>query len=221
MDNLYFGVEAALSGARNDIEAGAMRKYMKGRFEYYGVKTPERRSLVKQAVKESDMPEGAAYADFIKACWASPMREMQYAVNDLFRIKNSLLQYSHLKWIEQLITEKSWWDTVDFLAPDMAGYLLKNNPDDLRYYATKWIQSDNIWLQRSAILVQLKYKQHTDEALLFDLISLRANSKEFFVRKGSGWALREYSKVNPQAVRKFIDSHDLSPLTVREGGKYC
>lgn len=48
-----------------------------------------------------------------------------------------------------------------------------------------------------------------------------ADEEEFFIRKAIGWALREYSYVAPEAVRRFVDDHRerFSALTIREALK--
>jgi 3-methyladenine DNA glycosylase AlkD len=45
-----------------------------------------------------------------------------------------------------------------------------------------------------------------------------AADREFFIRKGIGEALREYSKTDPNAVVTYVAAHEaeLSPLSRRE-----
>ena len=80
--------------------------------------------------------------------------------------------------------------------------------------------SGELWLQRVCLIFQLMYKEKTDAGLLFGYIRQVAGSKEFFLQKGAGWALRQYSKTNPDAVRRFLAETTVAPLTRREGGKY-
>jgi len=122
--------------------------------------------------------------------------------------------------LEKLITSKSWWDTVDTIAPHPVGKVAKETPSIVDDIIEGWSQSDNLWLCRSAILFQLRYKEETDETALYRYILANAESTEFFIQKAIGWALREYSKTNPSSVRKFIESHTLSKLSIREGSKY-
>ena len=122
--------------------------------------------------------------------------------------------------MEQLITKKSWWDTVDMLAQKQVGWIAKNHPEVIEETIEKWSVSDHLWLRRSAILFQLKYKENTNEELLYRYIIINAESEDFFIQKAIGWALREYSKTNPQSVRDFIANHQLAKLSVREGSKY-
>jgi 3-methyladenine DNA glycosylase AlkD len=85
-----------------------------------------------------------------------------------------------------------------------------------------WIEGQNFWLQRAAILHQLMYKEDTDWEMLQSYILKTCHSNEFFIRKAEGWALRQYSKIDPTSVRSFIDLHrsKLSGLTIKEGSKY-
>jgi 3-methyladenine DNA glycosylase AlkD len=77
-----------------------------------------------------------------------------------------------------------------------------------------------MWLRRSSIIFQLHLKKDTDTMLLAEAIEKNLGSKEFFINKAIGWALREYSKTDPEWVRAFISSHELAPLSVKEASKY-
>ena len=118
-----------------------------------------------------------------------------------------------------MITHKSWWDTIDRIAKKLVGEYFKVFPDKVDPYIEKWLESDNIWLQRTCLLFQLGYKEETDVDLLFKLVEELSEIDEFFIQKAIGWALREYSKIDPEVIRNFITSHDLSSLATREGLK--
>jgi 3-methyladenine DNA glycosylase AlkD len=126
----------------------------------------------------------------------------------------------YIDFLENLILKKSWWDTVDYLSAKFVGYVFKKNPELINPYTEKWMKSGNIWLHRSALLFQLKYKADTDEKLLYKYCIELSGSKEFFIRKAIGWTLREYSKTNPESVIKFIKTSELSNLSIKEGLKY-
>lgn len=156
--------------------------------------------------------------------WRANEREYQYAACDLLTDRRVLatLTIGDVPRLQKLIVTKSWWDTVDVLAPTIIGAILRPHAKRVRTTVTQWIASDNIWLQRSAILLQLKYRDHIDEQLLFWCIEQRAASTEFFVRKAAGWALRQYAYTAPDRVREFVESHrsELSALTIREALKH-
>jgi 3-methyladenine DNA glycosylase AlkD len=129
-----------------------------------------------------------------------------------------MLPFQKDTWIimlEKCITTHAWWDSVDWLAK-LVGIFFRKYPELQTQYAYKWIESDNIWLQRVALIHQLFYKEKTNEKLLFELIKRRADSKEFFIRKACGWTLRQYSKTNPEKVVWFVESHKLSGLSSKE-----
>ena len=121
-----------------------------------------------------------------------------------------------LPLLEELITTKSWWDSVDTLAVHVAGTLLKNHPSGIEEWNVRWIESEDLWLNRTAILFQNRWKKDTDQELLFANIDRHAAHKDFFIRKAIGWALRELGKSDPGAVLHFVRSRKLSPLSERE-----
>jgi len=207
---------------KNEENAPQMERYMRHQFQFFGLKKPARQALCKQFWKGRPKPSNEQLQALVQALWQSPYREMQYHALDLMhqRIKKLDLEWIDF-WVD-LVVQKSWWDTVDYLAPRLIGPTLKKHPKLQKSYAQKWIAADNFWLQRTAILFQLKYKKATDVQLLFDCILQRAASTEFFVQKAAGWALREYSKTDAVVVETFIQKKQdlLAKLTIREGLKW-
>lgn len=205
---------------RNDENALYMEKYMRNQFPYFGVKTPERRELEKQFFKETGILTQPFNQDFVWTLWEMDEREYQNVALDYIEKSLKKLRKEDLQFLEKLITTKSWWDTVDVISPKAVGQVARQNPEIIEETINNWSTHENIWLRRAAILFQLKYKQQTNEELLYQYIVKSADSKEFFIQKAIGWALREYSKTNPESVRLFIDGHPLAPLSIREGSKY-
>ncbi len=205
---------------RNEANAGPMRKYMKGHFPFLGIKKPLRSQLEKQFFKETGILKEPFQQDFVWDLWEKEEREYQYTA--LVYLEKSLkkLQKTDLPFMEKLILTKSWWDSVDAIAPKPVGEIAARYPEVITETIDGWAVSDNMWLRRAAILFQLKYKQQTDEELLYRYIVQNSGSKEFFIQKAIGWALREYSKSNPASVKAFIAGERLAPLSVREGSKY-
>ena len=205
---------------QNEENAIPMKKYMRNRFPFLGIKTPLRKTLMRQFLKESGMREEPLQTEFVRSLWQLPEREYQYAAMDYLHVSLKKLHKNDLNLMEELMTTKSWWDTVDMLAQKEVGEIAKRFPVVIDEYIESWNTSENIWLQRSSLLFQLKYKGQTDEDLLYRYIRNLADSREFFIQKAIGWVLREYSKTNPESVRIFINNHRLAPLSVREGSKY-
>jgi 3-methyladenine DNA glycosylase AlkD len=146
---------------------------------------------------------------------------MQMSAMDAMDQLIKKMDKSWIPHLESFILEKSWWDSVDWLAVNGVGRMFDKYPEERDKYIYRWIESESIWLQRTAILFQLKYKEKIDWNVMQDFILKTSGTKEFFINKASGWALREYSKTNPEAVLQFVNDHpDLSSLTKREALKH-
>ena len=208
-----------LDKRRNRDNAAAMKKYMREQFDYFGIKMNDRRDLCKLYMNSRPLPEGKELRDLVGELWQMPERDFQYFAVELMMKCKKQWKDSDIKLFEKMITQKSWWDTVDFIANQLVGPWLKNNPEQIMSITGKWNKSDNIWLQRMSLLFQLKYKKETDTTLLFGYIRNLSGSEEFFVQKAIGWVLREYSKTDAVAVKKFISENTLKPLSRREGMK--
>ncbi len=204
----------------NAENAKAMKAYMKDHFEFFGIKSTERRDLQKQFLVEYGLPKPFDPQVF-RALWKAEQREFQMFGLDLLRKQAKKVQENNLYLIEELIITKSWWDTVDGLSSWVAGPYYLKYPHQMRPVTDAWAVSENMWLRRASIIFQLGYKQKTDTMLLTDHIELNLSSKEFFINKAIGWALREYGKTDPEFVRGYVGSvHTrLHPLSVREALK--
>lgn len=211
-------LKALFAQQANASNADAMAKYMKNHFIFYGVKTPERTALLKDYIATNPLPqERDTLRTLALALWSDEYREINYCA---FAILNQLAKkptIADIAFFEQLITIRSWWDSVDSLASVIGPALLKLPHEVTVQFTEKWIESPNMWVQRTAIIYQLSYRQRTDEARLFAYIQVCMHRKEFFLQKAIGWALRQYSRTNPQAVIDFIEHQPLAPLSKREG----
>ncbi len=153
-------------------------------------------------------------------CWQLPEREYHYFAVDYLRRYVSSCSSGFLPVLHHLVTTVPWWDTIDALAAHVAGPLVTADPA-LAHAMDRWIDDDNLWVARTALLHQLRYKEATDTDRLFGYCLRRADHPDFFIRKAIGWALREYAKTDPTAVRDFVEGARtrLSPLSVREALK--
>ena len=200
----------------NPEQAIRMSAYMRDQFNYLGIHTPLRRKLSRDIIKA----QKAVNWDFIFKCWEQPEREFQYfAIDCLDKVKSTLLP-ADIPNFRRLITEKSWWDTVDGLVA-IVGYIALRYTE-VNEILLKWSTDENIWLRRTAIDHQLLRKYETDTVLFEQILVNNFGQNEFFINKAIGWSLRDYSKTNPDWVRSFIERYrdKLSPLSVREASKY-
>lgn len=200
-----------------------MSDYMRGQFDYFGLTSPIRKELCKPYLKELPAESKSDLFGLIDLLWQQPQRECHYLAQELlFKIGKKKIEEQDLTFIESLITRHSWWDTIDFLAPKIVKIYFDKFPDKRNETVDRWVNSDNIWLKRSALLLHLKQKDEVDFDYMFETILKLTGSKEFFINKAIGWLLREYSKKHPQLIKDFINEHyeTLSNLSIREGSKY-
>ncbi len=213
------GLKKEFQKHENLVDALPMKNYMRGQFEFYGIKSAERRAISFEYIKKNPLPEDEEMRKILKELWTLHQRDFQYFAMELLIKCKKQWNEKDIDLIEHLIINKSWWDTVDFLANNVAGSWFKNFPSHIKTITGRWNSSDNIWLQRTSLLFQLKYKNDTDLKLLFKYINKLSGSNEFFVQKAIGWILREHSKVKPEVVLDFLQTAKLKPLSQREAMK--
>ncbi|WP_109298727.1 DNA alkylation repair protein [Aquimarina sp. AU474] len=207
---------------QSDAEnAVAMEKYLKNLFSMYGIKAPVRKSLLKQTINKFKSELSRDHViNIANALYNKPQRELHYCAIELTdRFFKKKYEVDDIKFIEKLITTNSWWDSVDFIAKHILGNYLLQFPSQIQKVIPSFSSSEHMWLNRSAILFQLGYKEKTDSKLLFALCNQHKLSNEFFIKKAIGWALREYSKVKPEIVQFYVAKASLKPLSEKEALK--
>lgn len=209
----------AFQAEQNLEQAVGMAAYMKNQFSFLGIPKPRRVQLQKEYIKQAQKKGEVDWEDLF-SLWERPEREYQYTAVDYLRSLQDLLRSADIDNIKRLIVTKSWWDTVDLLASGPTGYLCLKHPDLVDSRIIPWSHSENMWLVRTALLYQLKYKANTDTGVLEQVILTNRSSQQFFINKAIGWILREYSKTDNEWVARFLADYTLSPLSVREASKY-
>lgn len=220
MKDIVHELEDAFLPHKDTGKALSMSRYMRNQFPFFGIPGPLRSSISKPYLQYFAHTNAKDLSICIRQLWEMPEREFQYFCIDAAMKAKKQWQADFIEDIEYMITHKSWWDTVDALASTVTGKYLLRFPDQKEYVIEKWRNSDHIWLIRSALLFQLKYKEQTDRHLLFSLVEQHAGHEDFFIRKAIGWALREYAKSHPDEALHFIRSTPLSPLSRREALKH-
>ena len=214
----YQGIFEQLEGMQNPEQAAKMSAYMQNLFPFLGIPKPALMQCIKPYLQNSR--KLAFDWEFVRLCWEQPYREAQYVAIEYILLHEKRFTDADIEKIRELITEKSWWETVDSL-DSVVGTIVMKYPD-LKETMREWSVSENMWLRRASIDFQLKYKERTDTALLQEIIVNSLGTSEFFINKAIGWSLREYSKVNAAWVRRFLEKYKdrLSNLSVREASKY-
>lgn len=204
--------------SRNEENSIKMAAYMKNKFKFLGISTPERRRLSKDFFKQRKKDITFDWK-FIYKCYEMPEREFHYLALEYISQLKHLLIPEDISKIEKLIITNSWWDSTDCLDA-IVGYMCLEYPQLKDTAILKWINCDNIWLKRVAIDFQLQYKEKTDTEILSKAILSNCNTDQFFINKAIGWSLREYSKTNKEWVQNFLNENKLSKLSIREASKY-
>lgn len=191
--------------------------YLKNNFPCYGIQTKARREILKHCTTTH---KEEIKSNFRNICWELyqfPHREMHQAAIDIFikEIKKNY-QVEDIALIEKLIITNSWWDSVDTLAKYAVGGYLETFPEKTYTIIEEFSNSENMWLNRTAILFQLGYKGKTDFDILISECEKHKHSNEFFIQKAIGWALREYSSINPSGVLDYVNRTNLKPLSRKE-----
>lgn len=216
-------IEATLRPLADAQQAVPMRAYMLDQFAFLGIRATPRRQALRGLPKLSTWtaPELLALTDKL---WDLPEREFQYVAVDLLAKHHRQLGPESLAHLLQLVQRKPWWDTVDGLAGVVGDILLRARPaqPDVQRAMDACLGHPNLWVRRVAMLHQLGWRAHTDEARLLNYALTLASESDFFIRKAIGWALRDYARTRPEAVRAFLAQYAdrLSGLTRREAGKH-
>jgi 3-methyladenine DNA glycosylase AlkD len=192
--------------------------YLKNQFDFFGIKTAERRLIFKEYLK-ANFPQQNEIENLAKELFAMPQREFHYCAIELLIANKKNWQPETIELFEYLIIANSWWDTVDFVSAHLVAPYFKKFHQQKNKITKRWNQSNNMWLQRVSIIFQNKYKKETDLTLLTEYILSHTKSKEFFIQKAIGWSLREYAYTDSDFVIGFVHTHEMANLSKREALK--
>ena len=204
---------------RNELLAESMSKYMQDKFRFLGVRGATRTEIYKKYFPDARKTKTVDW-DFVESCWNKEEREFQYVVVYYLKAMQKFLKREDISKLKYLIVTKSWWDTVDLLAKVIGSLVIRIEGYD--QIMLEWSKDSNIWLKRVAILYQLSLKDKVDKQVLDRILENNLGDNEFFINKAVGWALRDYSKYNPEWVREFIKKNkdNMANLSIREASKY-
>ena len=203
----------------NELLAESMSKYMQDKFRFLGVRGATRTKIYKKYFPDARKTKTIDW-DFVENCWNKEEREFQYVVVYYLKAMQKFLKREDISRLKYLIVTKSWWDTIDLLAKVVGSLIVRIEGYD--QIMLEWSKDSNIWLRRVAILYQLSLKDKVDKQVLDKILVNNLGDSEFFINKAIGWALRDYSKYNPEWVREFIkkNKENMANLSIREASKY-
>ena len=204
---------------RNELLAESMSKYMQDKFRFLGVRGATRTEIYKKYFPDARKTKTIDW-NFVESCWNKEEREFQYVVVYYLKAMQKFLKREDISRLKYLIVTKSWWDTIDLLAKVVGSLVIHIKGYDK--IMQEWSKDSNIWLRRVAILYQLSLKDKVDKQVLDKILVNNLGDSEFFINKAIGWALRDYSKYNPEWVREFIkkNKENMANLSIREASKY-
>lgn len=223
------GERALVSALRRDVRRQAnpgraeqQQAYMKSAMPYAGLTAGQLRAVCKDVFAAHPLNDAQAWRAAAARLWReAKVREERYAAIELLasrRYSSSWRDPELTPLLEEMIVSGAWWDFVDTLAINQMGPLLESHRRTIRPKLMRWATRDDLWLRRTAILAQIKFKARTDTDLLHHAIQGSIFDGDFFARKAIGWALREFAKTNPQWVVDYVrdHAHRLSSLSQRE-----
>ncbi|HTM95763.1 MAG TPA: DNA alkylation repair protein [Croceibacterium sp.] len=225
MSALRDQVRERLRAEADPAKALAMQAYMKSAMPYRGVQTTPLRAICKDCFAGLTWDDGERWQRAVRELWrGATHREERYAAIELARHRSGrpFHTLAAQPLYREMIESGAWWDMVDSIAPSLVFELLQAEPAAMGLVLRDWAHDDDMWVRRAAIIAQLAAKRKTDLALLYDCIEPSISSKEFFLRKAIGWALRQYARTDPREVSRYVavNAEHLSPLSRREALKH-
>jgi len=201
-----------------------MQAYMKSEMPYHGVPTPLLRQICRRVFADAQFSSSSHWREQVLSLWRNArFREERYGAIYLTGHTGAVSYQtpSAVKLYEELIVTGAWWDYVDDIAAHRVGPILRNYPTSMRRKMLSWSRSADLWKRRTAIICQLGFKGETDLELLYACIEPSLGSREFFLRKAIGWALRQYAWTDAAEVRRYVrlNRGRLSALSCREALK--
>jgi 3-methyladenine DNA glycosylase AlkD len=218
---LLRNLRSELKRVADPQKASAMQRYMKSAIPYYGVPAPLLRQVFRNIFSDLEFADAESWTQTVLYIWRNVhFREEMYAAIALCELKkaHAFQTPQTLPLYEEIIVTGAWWDVVDSVASHCVGKLLRQYPVRIGKSMRSWSRSQNMWKRRTSIICQLGSRQDTDLDLLYACIEPSLNSREFFLRKAIGWALRQYAWTDPREIQRYVRANDkrLSPLSKRE-----
>lgn len=215
----YNEIKVLFEKNKDEENSEKMSAYLRNLFVFYGIPTPKRKSLYKEILKAEKKTKQIDW-NFLDECWEDEHREFQYVAIDYLFAMQKFITFDDIPYIKKYIKTKQWWDSIDNFDGIVGNIaFVDNRINDLML---EWSKDEDFWLRRLAIDHQLGRKDKTDKELLEKILTNNFGSNEFFINKAIGWSLRDYSKVNPEWVKAFIEKYKdkMDKLSIKEASKY-
>jgi 3-methyladenine DNA glycosylase AlkD len=213
----------ALAAAGDPERARGQQRYMKSSMPYHGVALPPTRAICRHVFAAVTIEDAESWRALVLGVFrGARFREEWYGALALAadRRARAFQTTDALPMYEEMIAASAWWDVVDEIATHRLPEILEGAPTTMTRAMRAWSRSPNMWKRRCAILCQIGRKEATDLDLLYACIAPSIGSREFFLRKAIGWALRQYAWTDRGEIARYVKAHpELSPLSKREALK--
>ena len=212
----------ALRECPHPARATQEKRYLKSPFQFIGVPDPRSRSIAKGFRKEHrDIATDTLWG----ICGDLWQRRARGAGTGDFLLDEfrGLLDPTDMPALERMLRESVNWDQVDEIAVHLVGAVLRRDQRALES-VKRWAKDDSFWMRRAALLSQLLLFREGagDRALFYSLASDMMEEKEFFIRKATGWVLRDIARREPEEVARFVGENRerMSGVTFREATRH-
>lgn len=200
-----------------------MQAYAKSEMPLLGIKSAVLKKVIRKTLKSNPLETFAECENVVRELFGNAVyREERWAAVNIAGSRSDFIRLEALPVYRWIIETGAWWDIVDGVCMSLLPPLHLKHRDEMQTEMKRWIEDEHLWIRRAAVLSQLKLKNDLDETLLFDFCRRCLHEKTFWMRKAIGWALRDYSKTNPDSVRHFVEEYgsQMAGLTRREASKY-
>ncbi|MGV1003568.1 MAG: DNA alkylation repair protein [Candidatus Nanopelagicales bacterium] len=213
-------VRTILTPLADPVLAPAIAGYMKNVAPFLGMKMPVRRQAIRPWLKAQAGLDSGQLLELAGALAAQPEREFAYTAIDLLKRHHRQLTPDSVHPIRELALIVPWWDTVDAYAGVLCQLGMRLPQCDP--VIASWAGDAQLWARRLALIFLVGRKDRIDLQLLWAVCDANLADRDFFMRKGIGWALRDAARTYPQEVRAYVETNRaaLSPLSIREALKH-
>jgi 3-methyladenine DNA glycosylase AlkD len=212
----------ALKAAHDPERAKQEKRYLKSPYRFLGVKVPHLRKLAREFARSCPDATRKQVLGLAGKLWKSPFHQEKSLAIMVLEQYPQHLDGEAVPLIEEMLGQSSGWDHADWIAINLFGEVLKNDPAAKRHLI-RWSGSWSLWIRRASMTGQIRLLRAGggDRELFFRIARAMVDEKEFFIRKAIGWVVREISKTDPGATHAFLmEVRDrASGLTLREGSK--
>jgi 3-methyladenine DNA glycosylase AlkD len=191
---------------------------------YHGVAATPQRAIFREVFAGLRLAPADEWREAVLYLWRNAeYREERYAAlwlaGDLDAVEYHTVAV--LPMYEEMIVAGAWWDYVDDIATHRLPAVLLRDRAEMTREMLAWSHDENPWKRRASILCQNRLTHRTDLDLLQACIAPSLGSREFFLRKAIGWALRQYARTDAAWVERYVREHAavMSPLSKREALK--